>query len=382
MKFLHLSFRNLLRHKLRTLLTVGAIAVALFCFALLQTFLTGLLSPAQAPATARRIWVRSRVSLAQPLPTGIEQKIAATDGVETIGKVAWFGGFWKEPNNFFANFAVDADKLDKIWTEFDFPAPALAEYRALKNGAIIGPALTRAPFNWKVGDVITLTHTIYPADVELKIVGVYEPKAGSPPNTLFFRWDYLAKSYETGEERTGTYCVIAASAGAVGPLQRAIDEKFRNSPYETKSESEREFQLGFISMLGNIALMINAITLAVVIAMLLVAATTVAMSTRERTTEIAVLKTLGFTPGRVIFLIVCESVTTAMVGGLIALIVAPPVGLFVSKMSQGFIPGMHLAGTVAAATLGLALLMGVIAAGFPAWNAARLKIVDGLRILN
>ena len=176
---LWLAWRNLRRHPLRNALTVGALAIALFCFAFLRAFLGGLLSPAEAPATARRLWVRSAVSLKQPLPVGIESRIGATPGVELEGKVAWFGGRWKDPKYFFANFAVDADKLDKIFVEHGYPADALRDYRALKNGAIIGPGLTRDPYNWKVGDAITLTHTIYPADAELKIVGVYQPKAGS-----------------------------------------------------------------------------------------------------------------------------------------------------------------------------------------------------------
>ena len=379
---LWLAWRNLRRHPLRNALTVGALAIALFCFAFLRAFLGGLLSPAEAPATARRLWIRSAVSLAQPLPVGIETRIAATPGVELEGKVAWFGGQWKDPKYFFANFAVDAQKLDKIFVEHDYPADALREYRSTKNGAIIGPGLTRDPYNWKVGDTITLTHTIYPADAELKIVGVYQPKAGSDAKVLFFHWDYLAQSYPGGDERTGTYCVITAPGKVPGDVARSIDAQFVNSPYETRSETEREFQLGFISMMGNIALIVNAVAGAVVFAMLLVAATTVAMATRERTAEIAVMKTLGFTRGAILLQVLSESLLLAFTGALLGLGLTLLAGIGLGKASGGFLPPLHLSGAIVAATFTVALLMGLAAGGLPAWSASRLRIVEGLRVLN
>lgn len=382
MKYLWLSWRNLKRHPLRNALTVGAIAIALFCFALLRVFLAGLLNPAEAPATARRLWVRSKVSLAQPLPVGIESKLCGTPGIGVCGKVAWFGGQWKEPKYFFANFAVDAGKLDGLFTEHDFPAPALAEYRALKNAAIIGPDLLKPPYGWKVGETVTLTGTIYPMNAELKIVGVYEPKPGSDGKTLFFRMDYLADGYEGGDERTGTFGVIAAPGASPGEVGRAIDAQFANSPYETKSETEREFQLGFISMLGNIALIVNAVTSAVVIAMLFVAATTVAMSTRERIGEIAVLKTLGFTRGAILVMILVESMLLSLSGAALGLLLTRGGMGALGAAGGGFVPNLSLPLSVAGLTLGVGALMGLLAGGLPAWSASRLRIVDGLRVLN
>lgn len=383
MKYLWLCWRNLKRHPLRNALTVGALAIALFCFALLRSLLAAFYAPTASPATARRLWIRSAVSLAQPLPVGIEAKIAGVEGVETLAKVSWFGGVYKnDPKLFFAQFAIDADKTEKIWTEYRFSPELLAAFKGKKTAAIVGSGLLKPQYGMRIGDTITLTGTYYPVNPELQVVGVYETPPGTPDNTLFFHHDYFA-DLQPEFGRVGTFVVISAPGRDPGAVGKAVDAIFRNTPSETKSETEREFQRGFIEMMGNLALIINSIVSAILIAMLFVAATTVAMSARERVSEIAVLKTLGFSPGAILGLILTEALLLAFSAALAGLALAA----FLMKGlrehdTSGFFAGLSLSPLVIALTLGAGALIGLIAGGFPAWNASRTRIVDGLRILN
>ncbi len=384
MKYLWLCWRNLKRHPLRNALTVGALAIALFCFALLRSLLAAFYAPTAAPATARRLWIRSAVSLAQPLPVGIEPKLAGVEGIETLAKVSWFGGVYKnDPKLFFANFAVDAGKLEKIWTEYQFPPDALAGFKAKKTAALIGPGLLKEQYGMKVGDTITLTGTYYPVNPELQIVGVYGMAAkGVPDNTLFFHHDYFA-DLQPEFGRVGTFVVIATPTANPGDVGKRIDALTRNTPAETKSETEREFQRGFIEMMGNLALIINSIVSAILVAMLFVAATTVAMSARERVSEIAVLKTLGFSAGAILGLILTEALLLAFTAAFAGLGLAA----FLMKElrehdTSGFFIGLEMRWPVMLMTIGAGALIGAIAGGLPAWSASRTKIVDGLRVLN
>lgn len=382
MKFLRLILRNLLRNKRRTLLTISSIAVSLFLVATLRTVLTELQNPPETPDSALRLVVRHRVSLFNALPSAYRDRIARIEGVDAVVGTFWFGGIYKDPSNFFANFSADSERFFDVYPDLILPDDQKQAYIADRVGCLVGGNLARR-FGWKLGDKIFLESTTWPIDVELTVRAIYE--GGSDlGTTLYFHWDYyneLMKGQFGEWDNIGTYSVRVASAEMVPVVSGRIDEMFRNSSFPTKTETEKAFLLGFVSMLGDVQFLITSIVTVVVFTIVLVAANTMAMSIRERTREIGVLKALGFRSRQVLALLVGEAVLLAVLGAVIgaggARLIFGSVDM--ALLTSGFIQRFWVTPETLLLCLGIGVGVGLVSAGIPAWQASRRPVVDALR---
>jgi len=332
MKFARLILKNAVRNPRRTVLTILSITISIFLVSSLQAILTRLDTLGQGSGSGHlRLVVRHRTSLGQPLPIAYKQRIAALPGVKAVGSWNWFGGLYIDSSNFFANFAVDADDLGKTHEEYRVPPDQLAAFKQERTAAMVGRALMEK-YHWKLGDRVTLKGTIYPFDPELIIRAVFTTDDASQERVFFFHWDYFNEALNRPNQ-VGTFAVLAKTPEDVPRLMDAIDRTFRNTDAETKTETEQAFNLSFVSMLGNVKLLLNSISAAVVFTVLLVAGNTMAMSIRERTGEVAVLKTLGFRRNTILFLLVGESLAIALLGGLLGGFGAKTTYAFISMTS-------------------------------------------------
>ena len=377
MKYLEFLLRNLMRNRRRTVLTVTSIAVSLFLVATMRTILTQLESPPETPDTALRLITRHRVSLSNSLPSAYRAKIAKVSGVEFVVGEMWFGGVYKDPKNFFPQFAVDTDQFFAINADMRLPESEKLAFLADRTGALAGDNLAHR-FGWKVGDRIHLKGALFMFDPELTLRGIYG--GGSDEgSSLFFHWDYFNEGMNNAGF-TGTFSIRARSASEVPAIAQSIDDLFRNSTAPTKTETEKAFVLGFISMLGNIRLLITAISSVVIFTIVLVAANTMAMSIRERTREIGILKALGFKRAHVLALLIGEAsllaVSGALIGSLGARLVFAQVRM--SSLTAGFVQRFDVTPGTMALCVALGVFVGVVAAGVPAWQAARRSVLEAL----
>jgi putative ABC transport system permease protein len=319
------------------------------------------------------------VSLTFDLPGFYREKIRSVPGVVAVVPNSWFGGLYKDnkPENFFAQFGTDPDEFPKVFPEMQIPADQLAAWQRDRAGTIVNDELAKQ-FGWKLGDRVVLQGTIYPVNLELTIRGIHHwPTANK---TLYFNSKYLEEAVPEFKGKAGTFGIMAASPEDVSKIASAVDDMFRNSPQPTKTESEKAFGLTFVNMLGNVKAFILSICLAVVFTTLLVSANTMAMSIRERTREVAVLKTLGFERQTILGLFVGEAMSLSIAGGLfgagfawllLTLMKHSPMGFFLAQMQVTL-------GTIAVAVLAAALV-GFFSSLVPSYHASRVEIVEGLR---
>jgi len=349
MEIVLLILKNTVRNPRRTALTILSITVSIFLVSTLRAVLHNLETVGQSNSSNLRLVVHRATSMTESMPVSYKQRIAALPGVKYVESMDWFGGYYADPSNFFANFATDVDDFEKIADELAIPPDQLAAWKRERMAALVGKRLMDT-YHWKLGDRVTLKGTIYPLDPEFIIRAVYtDPEDVSIERAMYFHWDYFDESLGR-PGRTGSFYVKAATAEDIPRLAEKIDGMFRNTDAETKTETEKAFNLSFVSMLGNIKLLLNAICLAVVFTILLVAGNTMAMSIRERTSEVAVLKTLGFRRNAVLYLMVGESTAIALVGGLLGAVGAKTTYGFIHVTStRGFTFGILYA-------LGVALL--------------------------
>lgn len=373
--------KSAFRNKRRSILTVLSITFSLL-LTLMMTIWRAFYIDTFSAQSAQRLVTRHRVSLTQSLPLFYREKIRTIPGVVAVAPNNWFGGQYRDakPENFFAQFGTDPREILKIFTDFKIPADQLLAWQHDRAGAIVDDRLAKK-YGWKLGDRIVLKGTIYPVDLELTIRGIYTPP--EPTNSVYFNQKYVEEAVSFANGKAGIFDILADSPNSVARVASAVDAMFRNSPEPTKTESEKAFQLDFINSIGNVKAFILSICFAVLFATLLVSATTMAMSIRERTREVAVLKTLGFTRQSILKLYIGEAVLVALTGGALACLLA--LGL-VSGMSHAPGIGMFLAGMqVTIPTLLLAILVagmvGLLSAIFPAYHAAKLDIVEGLRYI-
>ncbi len=371
--------KNAFRNKRRSMLTVLSVGVSLLLLTFMMTVWNGFYIDKGSAESTRRLVTRHRVSLTNPLPAFYREKIRAVPGVVAIIPNSWFGGLYidDKPEHFFAQFATDPDELPKIYPEMQIPADQLAAWQRDRAGVIVDDELA-AKYHWKLGDRIVLLGTIYPINPELTIRGIYHwPTANT---TVYFNEKYVEEAVPTFKGTAGTFSILADSSDDVAKIAKTVDEMFRNSPQPTKTESEKAFGLSFVNMLGNVKAFILSICLAVVFTTLLVTANTMAMSIRERTREVAVLKTLGFERQTILGLFVGESMALSLAGGLFGcgfawlLLTAfkhSPMGFFLAQMQVTL-------GTIAVALL-VAMLVGFFSSLVPSYNASRVQIVEGLR---
>jgi len=372
--------RNAFRNKRRSLLTMVSISFSLLLLTLMICIWRSFYVDQVAPEASRRVITRDRVSLAFFLPAFYRDKIRSIQGVSAVAPLTWFGGRYidERPEHFFAQLATDPDEYLKVASDKIVPPDELKAWQQDRAGALVDVTLAKK-YGWKIGDRITLQGTIFPANLDLTIRAIYH--RDPPQNALYFNAKYLEEAVPWFKGQAGWYSTQIASAEDVSRVSQEVDDMFRNSPLQTKTESEKAFQLGFVASLGNIKAFILGICGAVVFTIMLVSANTMAMSVRSRTREVAVLKTIGFTKGRVLSIFVSESVALAVAGGILGVLAAVPVIYF---LTRGFIAlGVPLAMKVNVQTAGLSLLvaltLGLVSGYLPAFNASRMNIVDGLR---
>ena len=372
--------KNAFRNRRRSILTVLSIGFSLLLLTLMMTIWRTFYIDQGAPDSAKRVITRHRVSLTFFLPGYYREKIRSLPGVVAVVPMTWFGGIYKDdkPENYFAQMATDPEEYLKVASDKIVPPDQAQAWIRDRAGAMVDLELAKK-YGWKVGDRITLKGSIFPVDPELTIRAIYTRVP--PQRTLYFNAKYLEEAVSWFKGEAGFYDTRVASAGDVPAVAFAIDDMFRNSPAPTKTETEHAFQLSFVAMLGNVKAFILSICAAVVFAILLVSANTMAMSIRSRTREVAMLKTLGFTARNVLSLFVGEAVALSLAGGLLGVLAATGLVQLIAHSLSGIgIPaGLAVTFPTMAAALMVAASVGFISACLPAYNAARMNIVEGLR---
>jgi putative ABC transport system permease protein len=383
MKYLPLVWRNLLRRKVRTIFTILSIFVAFVLFGFLMA-VRAAFSMGVDLAGVDRLMVLNKTTIIQPLPYSYGEQIRRIEGVTHLTHANWFGGYYQEPKNQFANMAVEPASWLEMYPEFVLPEDQKKAFLEDRTSAIVG-ADTAKRFGWKVGDRIPLQATFLRrpdgAAWEFNLVGIYDsPVKGTDKTQLFFHWqllDEVARNTSFGGQ-VGWYVLRVDDPAKSPEIAKKIDTMFANSSSETKTDTEKAFVAGFAKQIGNISLITQLIATAAILLILLVAANTMAQSIRERTNELAVLKTLGFGDGKVLAMVLLESCAIAVIGGATGLLVAW-VLILGGDPTGGFLPLFFL--PVRDVILGgvFVLLLGLVAGAFPAWQAGRLRIVDALR---
>lgn len=378
MKYRHLIFANLFRKKIRTTLTLGSFAVALFLFGLLAV-VRGAFNQGLEVAGANRMVVVNKVSIIQPLPISYMDKIARIPGVTLVTHANWFGGVYQDERNFFPQFAIQDETYRQMFPEFIVPDDQWNTFVGDREGAIVGEDLVKR-FHWKVGDRTPIKGTIFPGTWEFNIRGIYKGSRPQDDTTQFwFRYKYLEERenpYWKG--LIGWYTVRIDNPDNATRVAGAIDDTFANSPWETKTETEKAFAAGFVKQAGNIEFLLLSIGSVVFFTLLLVTGNTMAIAVRERMRELAVLKAVGFSDAFVLSLVLSESLFLAAFGGGLGLLLCKFFTLR-GDPTGGLLPYFYLA--VPAVILGLlaALAVGLAAGILPAWSAMRLRVVDALR---
>ena len=371
--------KNAFRNKRRSILTVLSIAFSLLLLTLMMTIWRSFYLDKGSAESEQRLVVRHRVSLTFNLPGYYREKIRAVPGVVAVVPVSWFGGIYKDqkPENFFARFSTDPEEFFKVFRDISMPEDQVKAWQRDRQGVIVDDYLANK-YGWKLGDRITLQGDIYPVNPELNIRGIFH---SNPDNkSIYFNAKYVEESVEFFKGRAGTFSILAATPGDVSTIASSVDDMFRNSPQPTKSESEKAFGLEFVAMMGNVKAFILSICSAVVFATLLVSANTMAMSIRERTREVAVLKTLGFTKRGVLGLFVSEAVALSLGGGLIGASMGwlMVYGLTHSKQFISFFP-LTVTPAIWFTALAASGIVGLVSAALPSYHASQINIVDGLR---
>jgi putative ABC transport system permease protein len=389
MRYLPYVLKHLRKNWIRTSTTVLGMAVCIFLFCTLQTLLAAIDYSLQS-ASAQRLWTRHAVSLVFPLPLSYKARIASVPGVRNVANATWFQGQYIDRKNFFANFAIDAEEYLQIYPELLVPPDQRAAFLADRRGALVGRSLADR-FGWEVGDTVQLTSDIPPYQIgrpfDFVIRGIYDADRVKNPGTdvssFFFHYEYL---YEATNRRTeaGNYVIEIDDPKRAAEVSETVDALFANSDAETKTETEGAFVAGFISLAGNLSLLLNAIGLAVTFTILLVTANTMSMAVRERRKEVAVLKTLGFTGTLVLALVLGESLVLGVAGGTLGLLLG---SLSISALQNApvlgsvltFYPNIGLTARVAALGMSLALVLALMAGLVPAMLAYRSKVTEMLR---
>ncbi|MGB0126764.1 MAG: FtsX-like permease family protein [Rhodocyclaceae bacterium] len=382
MYLIRLILKNAFRHRLRTLLTIFGLVVAIMAFGLLQTMVDAWYAGADS-ASASRLLTRNAVSLVFPLPLTYRQKLRTVPGVRAVSNSNWFGGIYKEPKNFFPQFAVDVSTYFKLYPEFIIPDDQFKAFVLDRQGAVIGRKLAR-DYGIKVGDTMTLKGTIFPGNWEFVVRGIYDGRdAGTDISQFFFHWEYLNETLLRTVPRrantVGVYVLELTDPGRAAEVSLEVDKLFKNSIAETLTETEKAFQLSFVSMTEALVVAIRTVSFLVIIIIMAVTANTMAMTARERLAEYATLKALGFGPRFVMLLITGESLAIALIGGMVGIVLTFPVADTFSKSMSAPFSVFRVSEATLVAQIACALVVGAVAALFPSWRAARVNIVDGLR---
>ncbi len=377
MRFLPFLLANLGRRKLRTALTVGSCAVALFLFGTLAV-VRGAFNQGIDVAGADRLVVLNRVSIIQPLPLSYRERILGIPDVKAITYDCWFGGVYQDERNFIPQFAIDAADQRRVFPELVVPEEQWRAFLSDRQGAIAG-AETARRFGWKIGDRIPIMGTIYPGTWEFNLRGIYTGRrTGDDLTQFWFHYQYLDERRQFGKGTVGWYTIQLDDPGRAVGVARAVDESFANSPYETKTDTEKAFAASFVKQAGNIELLVLAVGGVVFFTLLLVTGNTMAIAIRERVNEMAVLKALGFGDRLTLGLVLGESALLSVAGGAVGLALCK---LFTLRgdPTHGMLPFFYLPPITILAGLLISLAVGLAAGMLPAISASRLRVVDALR---
>ncbi|HJW34383.1 MAG TPA: ABC transporter permease [Holophagaceae bacterium] len=376
-----------MRSKRRTLLIVGSLVLSVFTVAVLQSLLTTLNSMTDNPKSSNRLVVRHKSGLTQMLPKSYEAYLRQQPEVETVCVLQWFGGYYQDPRNFFANFASDETTLFTVFKE-EFGVAGVTEaqikeYLRDGSGCIVGESLAKKN-GWKVGDVVPLTGTIFPINPRLTIRLIFKSPKPSDENVLHFHYKVLEEGVPRMKGLTGSFWVRTHRPEDIPRVIERVDRHYANSAYETLSETENAFNLSFVKMLGNIGAIIQGITAAVVVAILIVTGNTMSTAIRERTTEVAVFRAMGFSSGRVLGLLLAEGVLLVAAGSLIGLFFADATaGLIRGALGSAnpFFADFAILPRTILICMGGALIVGALSTFIPAYAATRRPITDGLKAI-
>lgn len=379
---LKLIIRNAFRHKLRTFLTILGVAVAILAFGLLRT-LVGLWYLGVEASSATRLVTRNAISLVFPLPLSYKDRIRQIPGVSQVSWGNWFGGVYIEPKNFFPNFAVEPASYLQLYPEFILAPDGLSAFLHDRKGAVAGRKLA-AKFGWKVGDVITLRGTIYPGQYQFNLRGIYRgAQKSTDENQFFFHWEYLnetlRRTIPRRADQVGFYMVGVQKPELAAEVSEAIDATFRNSLAETLTETERAFQMSFVSMTEAIMIAIQAVSYVVIVIIMVVAANTMAMTARERIGEYATMKALGFRFRHIAVTIFGESLLVSLLGCIMGVILTFPAAHLIETQLSQFFPVFIVSGETVVLDFAAATIVGVVASLFPVWRGGTIRIADGLR---
>lgn len=380
MKFTGLILANLLRKKIRLALTIGSFAVALFLFAFLGVVRDAFGRGADV-AGADRLVIINRTSIINPIPLSYRDKILRIPGVKVITHNNWFGGVYKDEKNFFPQFVIDPENQRQVFPEFTVPDDQWNKFLADREGAIVG-ARTMDRFQWKIGDRIPIKTTIFGGGAwEFNIDGVYHGKLAQDDETQFWlQWDYFEERVpERVKGNVGWYVLRVNDPDQSPRVAKAIDAEFANSPYETKTETESAFAAGWVKQFGNIQFLIVTIGAVVFFTLLLVTGNTMAISVRERTPELAILKAIGFSDRSVLFFVLGESFAIALVGGVLGLLLAVGLVPVLANALNGMLPVLILSPALIAFGLLTALIVGIASGILPGIGAMRMRVVNALR---
>ncbi len=374
--------RNAFRHKLRTFLTVCGMAIAILSFGLLRTVVDAWYIGVEA-SSATRLVTRNSISLVFRLPLSYRDTIRRIEGVETVSYGNWFGGYYIDRKDFFANFAVEPRSYLELYPEYVIPDDHRVKFISNRKGCLVGKKLAER-FGWSVGDIITLTGTIFPGKWDFLLCGIYEGREKNIDETLFFfHWDYLNESIKknlpASANHVSFYIIGIENPYIAAKTSAAIDSSFKNSLAETLTETEKAFQMGFVAMSEAIIKAIQLVSLIVIFIILAVVANTMGMSVRERIGEYAVFKTLGFRAWQITLLIIGESMVITMSGGLTGILLTFPAAMGFSMAVGKFFPVFNITWETMYLDLAVSVAVGFAAGLFPAYRAVTVRIAEGLR---
>jgi putative ABC transport system permease protein len=377
-----LLLKNAFRHRLRTLLTMLGLVVAVCAFGLLRTIVDAWYAGAEASSSTRLI-TRSATSLTVPLPLAYAERLRAVDGLSGVSWSNWFGGIYITERNFFPQFAVDGPSYLALYPEFVVGGDARVAWLRDRKGVLVGRKLA-TKFGWKLGDNIPLRGTIYSGTWNFTLRGIYDGSdAGVDENQMLMHWAYINETVRARAPKRGDYVGVFV-VGIRDPnnaavISQRIDEQFHNSLAETLTETEKAFQLGFVAMSEAILIALQAVSFIIIVIIMAVMANTMAMTARERLAEYATLKALGFAPGFVVRLLFGESLLIALIGGLAGVLLTWPLAAAFAGAAGTLFPVFRVSAATMALQLAAALVVGLVAAAWPSWRMSRIDIVAGLR---
>lgn len=382
MFLLKLLSRNAFRHRLRTLLTILGITVAILAFGLLQTVVSAWYAGVNA-SSATRLITRNAVSLVFSLPISYQERIRRIEGVSSVSYANWFGGVYITEKNFFPNFAIEPQSYLPLYPEFVIDPAQKRAFISDRKGCLIGRKLAER-FGWKIGDSVPLKGTIFPGNWEFVVRGIYTGiDKSTDESQFFFHWAYLnetlRKTIPRRADQTGIFLIGLKNPQSAAEVSLAVDATFKNSLAETLTETEKAFQLSFVSMTEAIVVAIRIVSFVVILIIMVVVANTMAMTARERIGEYAIFKALGFRAHHIVGMVFGESLFITTTGGLIGIMLTFPVARKFGEVMGQFFPIFQVDKSTIYLDMLFCLLVGIIAGLFPAWRAVKIKIADGLR---